>query len=106
MSVSSTSPALNRALLLSPVVLTLLALIAIPLGIMGYISLLPRNVYGGVDWQAEGGQWARFLYDGMTQLSRQPPIAIDEQEPDWPGRTRSATGTYSWSVPCSGSSCA
>src|SRR5690349_7876682 len=52
MSVSSTSPALNRALLLSPVVLTLLALIAIPLGIMGYISLLPRNVYGGVDWQA------------------------------------------------------
>ena len=43
MSVSSTSPALNRALLLSPVVLTLLALIAIPLGIMGYISLLPRN---------------------------------------------------------------
>ena len=53
MSVSSTSPALNRALLLSPVVLTLLALIAIPLGIMGYISLLPRNVYGGVDWQAD-----------------------------------------------------
>ncbi len=34
-------------------VLTLLALIAIPLGIMGYISLLPRNVYGGVDWQAD-----------------------------------------------------
>ena len=32
---------------------------------------------GGVDWQAEGGQWARFLYDGMTQLSRQPWLTID-----------------------------
>ena len=32
---------------------------------------------GGVDWEAEGGQWARFLYDGMTQLSRQPWFTID-----------------------------
>ena len=32
---------------------------------------------GGVDWEAEGGQWARFLYDGMTQLSRQPWLTID-----------------------------
>ncbi len=32
---------------------------------------------GGVDWQAEGGTWARFLYDGMTQLSRQPWLTID-----------------------------
>ncbi len=32
---------------------------------------------GGVDWQAEGGQWARFLYDGMTQLSRQPWFTVD-----------------------------
>ena len=32
---------------------------------------------GGVDWAAEGGQWARFLYDGMTQLSRQPFFTID-----------------------------
>ncbi len=39
MSVSSTSPALNRALLLSPVVLTLLALIAIPLGITGFSTV-------------------------------------------------------------------
>lgn len=42
--------ALARAL---AVVLTLLALIAIALGIMGYISLLPRNACGGVDWQAQ-----------------------------------------------------
>lgn len=52
MSVTSTSPTTSRLLLLSPVALTLLALIAIPLGIMGYISLLPRNLYGGVDWHA------------------------------------------------------
>ena len=32
---------------------------------------------GGVDWEAEGGQWARFLYDGMTQLSRQPWFTVD-----------------------------
>ncbi len=32
---------------------------------------------GGVDWEAEGGDWARFLYDGMTQLSRQPWFTID-----------------------------
>ena len=32
---------------------------------------------GGVDWASEGGQWARFLYDGMTQLSRQPWLTID-----------------------------
>ena len=32
---------------------------------------------GGVDWASEGGQWARFLYDGMTQLSRQPWFTID-----------------------------
>ncbi len=32
---------------------------------------------GGVDWEAEGGDWARFLYDGMTQLSRQPFFTID-----------------------------
>lgn len=32
---------------------------------------------GGVDWEAEGGSWARFLYDGMTQLSRQPWLTID-----------------------------
>lgn len=32
---------------------------------------------GGVDWEAEGGNWARFLYDGMTQLSRQPWLTID-----------------------------
>lgn len=32
---------------------------------------------GGVDWASEGGQWARFLYDGMTQLSRQPFLTID-----------------------------
>lgn len=32
---------------------------------------------GGVDWEADGGQWARFLYDGMTQLSRQPWLTID-----------------------------
>ncbi|MEG2983009.1 MAG: FAD-binding protein, partial [Raoultibacter sp.] len=32
---------------------------------------------GGVDWEAEGGTWARFLYDGMTQLSRQPWFTID-----------------------------
>ena len=32
---------------------------------------------GGVDWEAEGGPWARFLYDGMTQLSRQPWLTID-----------------------------
>lgn len=32
---------------------------------------------GGVDWQAEGGAWAHFLYDGMTQLSRQPWFTID-----------------------------
>ena len=35
------------------------------------------GLHGGVDWQAEGGQWARFLYDGMTQLSRQPWLTID-----------------------------
>lgn len=32
---------------------------------------------GGVDWEAEGGTWAHFLYDGMTQLSRQPWLTID-----------------------------
>ncbi len=32
---------------------------------------------GGVDWQAEGHSWAHFLYDGMTQLSRQPWLTID-----------------------------
>ncbi|MDR1015337.1 MAG: FAD-binding protein [Coriobacteriales bacterium] len=32
---------------------------------------------GGVDWQAEGAMWGRFLYDGMTQLSRQPWLTID-----------------------------
>ena len=32
---------------------------------------------GGVDWEAEGGTWARFLYDGMTQLSRQPWFTVD-----------------------------
>jgi fumarate reductase flavoprotein subunit len=32
---------------------------------------------GGVDWASEGGQWAHFLYDGMTQLSRQPFFTID-----------------------------
>ncbi|HBT95770.1 MAG TPA: FAD-binding dehydrogenase [Coriobacteriia bacterium] len=32
---------------------------------------------GGVDWQADGGTWAHFLYDGMTQLSRQPWLTID-----------------------------
>ncbi|CDF86393.1 ABC-type spermidine/putrescine transport system,permease component I [Pseudomonas knackmussii B13] len=53
MSVTARSPATSRLLLLSPVALTLLALIAIPLGIMGYISLLPRNLYGGVDWHAD-----------------------------------------------------
>lgn len=47
------SPTTRRLLLLSPVALTLLGLIAIPLAIMGYISLLPRNLYGGVDWHAD-----------------------------------------------------
>lgn len=32
---------------------------------------------GGVDWEADGGTWAHFLYDGMTQLSRQPWLTID-----------------------------
>jgi hypothetical protein len=32
---------------------------------------------GGVDWQAEGRMWGRFLYDGMTQLARQPWLTID-----------------------------
>ncbi len=32
---------------------------------------------GGVDWASEGKEWARFLYDGMTQLSRQPWFTID-----------------------------
>jgi hypothetical protein len=32
---------------------------------------------GGVDWASEGGAWAHFLYDGMTQLSRQPWLTID-----------------------------
>ena len=41
------SPTTRRLLLLSPVALTLFGLIAIPLAIMGYISLLPRNLYGG-----------------------------------------------------------
>lgn len=32
---------------------------------------------GGLDWASEGGTWARFLYDGATQLSRQPWLTID-----------------------------
>lgn len=59
MSVSGTSPIMSRLLLLSPVVLTLLALIVVPLGIMGYISLLPRNLFGGVDWE---GEWQLQSY--------------------------------------------
>ena len=75
MSVSATSPSLNRLLLLSPVLLTLLCLIAIPLGIMGYISLLPRNLYGGVDWSADW-QWQSYIqlffqedFDGNLELN-------------------------------------
>lgn len=75
MSVSATSPSLNRLLLLSPVLLTLLCLIAVPLGIMGYISLLPRNLYGGVDWSADW-QWQSYVqlffqedFDGNLELN-------------------------------------
>ena len=32
---------------------------------------------GGIDWEAEGQAWTHFLYDGMTQLSRQPWLTID-----------------------------
>ena len=69
MSVSATSPSLNRLLLLSPVLLTLLCLIAIPLGIMGYISLLPRNLYGGVDWNFYHWNYGRILgwADGIME---------------------------------------
>jgi len=51
--------ALRRTLLLSPLLLYLLGLIFIPLIIMGYISLLPRNLYGGVDWS---GDWQLSSY--------------------------------------------
>jgi spermidine/putrescine transport system permease protein len=75
MSVSATSPSLNRLLLLSPVLLTLLGLIAVPLGIMGYISLLPRNLYGGVDWSADW-HWQSYVqlffqedFDGNLELN-------------------------------------
>ncbi|MDF3936760.1 ABC transporter permease [Pseudomonas citronellolis] len=75
MSVTATSPTTSRLLLLSPVALTLLALIAIPLGIMGYISLLPRNLYGGVDWHA-GWQLQSYVqlffqedFDGNLELN-------------------------------------
>ncbi len=32
---------------------------------------------GGLDWEAEGGAWAHFLYDGATQLVRQPWLCVD-----------------------------
>lgn len=45
-------PRVRRTLLLLPIGIILLLLIFVPLGIMGYISLLPRNTYGGVEWGA------------------------------------------------------
>jgi len=67
--------ALRRALLLSPVALCLLGLILIPLIIMGYISLLPRNLYGGVDWAGDG-QFSSYIrlflqedFDGNLEIN-------------------------------------
>ncbi len=75
MSVSATAPSLNRLLLLTPVLLTLLGLIVVPLSIMGYISLLPRNLHGGVDWSADL-QWHSYIqllfqedFDGNQALN-------------------------------------
>jgi len=66
---------LRRVLLLSPVVLCLMGLILIPLIIMGYISLLPRNLYGGVDWAGDG-QFSSYIrlflqedFDGNLEIN-------------------------------------
>ncbi len=32
---------------------------------------------GGMDWENHGGEWCRYLYDGSTQLVRQPWLSID-----------------------------
>jgi hypothetical protein len=40
-----------------------------------------KNVFvmfdGGMEWENYGGQWCRYLYDGSTQLVRQPWFTID-----------------------------
>ncbi|MBF8732766.1 ABC transporter permease [Pseudomonas guariconensis] len=75
MSTIGSQPVIRRLLLLGPVGLTLLGLILIPLAIMGYISFLPRNLYGGVDWQADW-QWHSYVqlffqedFDGNLELN-------------------------------------
>src|SRR6185369_14852543 len=46
------APACRRVFLLAPALLTTLVLVAVPLGIMAYISLLQRGDSSGVSWES------------------------------------------------------
>ncbi|MFC6668697.1 ABC transporter permease [Marinobacterium aestuariivivens] len=60
------NPLQRRLMLLLPVACSLVLLIFVPLAIMGYISLLPRNTFGGVDWHA-AMQWDSYRLLFMEQ---------------------------------------
>jgi len=55
----------RRVFLLAPGLLTILALVGVPLGIMAWISLLAKGTTAGVDWQSarSGANYARLLWE-------------------------------------------
>ena len=59
------SPALRRALLLTPALATILLLIGVPLGLMGWISFLEKGVNTGVDWASESSpaNYVRLVWE-------------------------------------------
>lgn len=66
MSLASNRRATQRSLLLfSPAAITIFVLVALPLLIMGHISLLDRGINGGVDWTSHysGDSYRNFLWE-------------------------------------------
>lgn len=50
------------------------------MGLGAGADIVNRNCYtmfdGGMDWEGHGGEWCHYLFDGATQLVRQPWLAI------------------------------
>lgn len=59
------NPAMRRALLLIPAMATILLLIGVPLGLMGWISFLQKGGTSGVDWASapSAANYVRLLWE-------------------------------------------
>lgn len=51
------------------------------MGLGAGAGVINRDSYvmfdGGMDWENYGGEWCRYLYDGSTQVVRQPWLSFD-----------------------------